>query len=789
MELPTVQRDSMPFKSRLALAMRSQAGLTGAFPLGHNLNPCRIGALRSTKRIMALSIYAMTLLSSAIAAAQQLASVDSPKEDARIIGPAVSMPAPVYKPLPAPVVTRIEVHARYQAVPDVMSSSRIVTREEVLTSAGTWGDFTRYMQLLPGVVGDSDLNNEVMVRGGNPSENLFVVDGIEVPNINHFSLEGNTGGFTSMLDTSAIDSFQMKPGPYDVSYSSRLSSLIEIHTRDGLRRAPVSQLDAGVSGVGGMFQRPIGTRMSVLFSAHHSILNLVTNDIGVNGVPIYTNGVARVDWAPGSNDRISILNLSGADSIDINPQPCDPAVSSSIRTSYGGLRSTSGMVWQHFPSARSSSTFTVSHSSQNQDITQQWQTVAKTGGAACLAGPVNRTTVYQELTHDGVTAADYHFAFERGAWIFSMGAGMHVTQYKYGVAQPVGAPSPFNPNPAWSDSDVFNRNFASGQSAAFLEVIGHPFSRWTTEAAVREEWYALTAAHFLTSETSLEFRASEHQSISVNVGRSGQLAPVVNILSYEQNKKLSPLAVNQLSVAASVWNGGRITVNIGAFSKRYSHEPVSTEYPSLMLANMVDMLGQQFTWLPMRTGGYGRAQGFEFMMRAHTASRLRLLASATYSRTRYAASDGILRPGNYDFPLVVNGIGNIRLSKGIELSVRDSYATGRPYTPFNLVLSREQERGIYDLTQINARRAQDYNRVDADINRSYHLGKGVMKVNIGAENVLNRKNFLGYAWLDSCNPKSTATACAGQSLVAPGVPEVEFHQMMIFPSAWAHYQF
>ena len=85
-----------------------------------------------------------------------------------------------------------------------------ITQAEILSSAGTYGDFSRYLQVLPGVVWNSDLSNDVLVRGGHPTENLFVVDGVEVPYINHFSLSGSNGGFTSMIDSTAIGSMDMK---------------------------------------------------------------------------------------------------------------------------------------------------------------------------------------------------------------------------------------------------------------------------------------------------------------------------------------------------------------------------------------------------------------------------------------------------------------------------------------------------------------------------------------------------------------------------------------------------
>jgi len=89
------------------------------------------------------------------------------------------------------------------------------------------------------------MSNDVMVRGGSPSENLFVVDGIEVPNINHIAVEGTTGGFTSMIDTSIIESVDVKAGGYDARYSSRLSSLIEIHTSEGNAKERSGELDLG----------------------------------------------------------------------------------------------------------------------------------------------------------------------------------------------------------------------------------------------------------------------------------------------------------------------------------------------------------------------------------------------------------------------------------------------------------------------------------------------------------------------------------------------------------------
>jgi hypothetical protein len=106
--------------------------------------------------------------------------------------------------MPRPIST-VEVNAASDTMKKGLEAPYRVTQDEVLSSAGTWGDFSRFLQLLPGVVWNSDMSNDVLVRGGNPTENLYVVNGIEVPNINHLAMEGTTGGFTSMIDTSIYE--------------------------------------------------------------------------------------------------------------------------------------------------------------------------------------------------------------------------------------------------------------------------------------------------------------------------------------------------------------------------------------------------------------------------------------------------------------------------------------------------------------------------------------------------------------------------------------------------------
>ena len=698
-------------------------------------------------------------------------------------------PAPAVTRPVLPVQTTVEVNATQQIVPNGLPVPYHITSNEVLASAGTWGDFSRYLQTMPGTVANSDTSNDLIVRGGNPAENLFVVDGIEVPNINHIAIEGTTGGFTSMIDTATIASVEMKPGDYDARYSTRLSSLIEIQTLDRPHKPLSGEADLGISGAGGFLQRTLGRNSSLLTAAHRSVLNLFTDDIGINGVPIYTDGMAQWQWSPTSRDRVSALSLNGADSIDIHPQACDNGETSRVQTQYGGSRSTDGAVWRHIHSPSMVSNLTASYSAQNQNIAQQWQITNSSNTQSCFQAPVVSEPVYSEQTHDGFATVNYSIQVENRGWLYSAGATAKLTAFDYRVSQPKGEQSPFNTSSTWTDADNFTRRFRTGQTGLYAEATGNLGTRWTLNVGAREETFALTGTHAFNPRVSLGFRAGSHQTLNAAFSRSSQLAPTMDLLSYSANSRLRPLKAEQFSAGADLWRGAWATVSLAAYRKNYLNEPVSTEYSSLMLANMVDTLGQQFIWLPLKNGGHGRSQGLELLLRAHAAQRVRFQGSVSYSRTRYAAADGVLRPGNFDLPLVGNGLMSFVLPYGFEITVRNTYATGRPYTPFNISLSEAQSRGIYDLTQVNAVRGSAYNRVDADFHRTFRIHGKPLTIYGGAENVLDRKNFLGMEWEDNCHPSANEQVCGENQNAVVGVPESEVTQMPRFPSGGIRYSF
>jgi len=678
------------------------------------------------------------------------------------------------------LTTTLKVVANNSEILNPLSPVTNVSQGQILSAAGTYGDFSRYLQLLPGVVGSSDLSNDVLVRGGHPTENLFVVDGVEVPNINHFSLSGSNGGFTSMIDSTAVGSMDIQDDVYNVGYASRLSSLIEIHTRELTDVRQAGNLSVGIAGAGGLYQRALAHRGSFLLTAHRSILNLVTNDIGINGVPTYTNAMTRLELDPSDRDSFSIFTLSGADSISMTPCQVVGATSA-FQTQYSGWRSTEALNWRHNFSARMTGNLTASSSLTQQKIGQQQQFGAYLdSNGNCLS--VSVTPAYTQDSRDGLSALNYELRADVHGWLVSAGVSGKLMTPDDSVAQPTGQLSPFSADTTRSDADSFQRKFSTGQSAGFAGAEGGFGTRWKLLAGLRVESFAITGGYALDPRFSLAYQLNSRQNLHGSLNISSQLPPMMDMISYASNRALQPTQARQAALGMRLWQGSWGTLDTEVYEKNYRREAVSTEYPSLMLSNMVDTLGQEFVWLPLTSGGTAQSRGLEVALRAHWRSRLQGMISAAHSQSTYRPLDGIRRPGNFDTPFAVNAAGNLRLSHSFQLDLRDSASSGRPYTPFDLSDSMAQSRGIYDLTQLNALRGPLYNRLDLELERRFRTKKGVIDFHAGAENILNRGNLMGYVWLDNFQP---GCGCGNSQ----GLPITKVDQIGRYPVFSLRYEF
>jgi hypothetical protein len=201
---------------------------------------------------------------------------------------------------------------------EVVTGSRVVDLEEIRSDPGGVYDIQKMMQSLPAVVSGSDQENEIIVRGGAPGENLFIMDEIEIPNPNHFAFQGTGGGPINLINTEFINNVELIAGAFPAQYGGKASSVMDISLREGNRDHPELSMNMGMAGFGFEAEGPFLHRKgSYLASIRKSYLDLVIKNIGLTAVPEYWNAQGKAVYQLNSRHKLIFNGLFGEDAIHI----------------------------------------------------------------------------------------------------------------------------------------------------------------------------------------------------------------------------------------------------------------------------------------------------------------------------------------------------------------------------------------------------------------------------------------------------------------------------------------
>ncbi len=669
-----------------------------------------------------------------------------------------------------PVRITVVVHAKLQDLNTTQTLPFLAGGEEIISSAGTYGGIARYLQTSPGVATNSDVTNEFFVRGGHPVENLFIVDGIEMPNINSLATLGTTGGFGSMIDIGAVQRISLLTGGFDAHYSERLSSVTEITTLEP--QLDHLEGDVGIQGFGGLAVRKLRGG-NLLLSAHHGIVHALAGDFGAR-LPSYDNALAHFRRSDASGNGITLLNIAGMDALDIVPCGKDMAETSTIESHYRGWRNTAGMEWQRVYSRASFGLITLSDSEQVEHINQDDQLIdplhlpkyGRNDNCRTSVPGLVVTPVYQDRSNDAFTTAAYRYEYSTGRLSLDAGTSGQLDRPHFAISQPMGIALPYSADLKRSDATSFSSHFATGETGSFAQVAVHPWKPLAISGGMRLQTFAFGSHATMTPRASARYWINQSLALQVAYAQYAQLPPYVYLLSFPENRSMIPMRATH-EIAGLDWSPGpKASLRVEVFDKIYTDVPASTEYPSVTFHNLAIAPTDQVVWLRMNSNGRGRSSGMEISDTSHFGARLDIRGSIAYSRAKFSGLDEVMRPSNFDFPWIVNLASHQTLGRGYEVSTRYTYTSGRPYTPYDMSNSRNQNRPIYDVTRMNAVRGRYYSRLDAQIDKDLLLGGRHLVFYGGVQNILNRSNFLSYAW-EPRNRKS---------------PVAEVDQTPIFPN-------
>ncbi len=623
----------------------------------------------------------------------------------------------------------VEVRSSYfQKSPDAPVSVQRLSYEEIRRSPGGFEDVVRAISVLPGVAQVQAGRNDLVVRGGAPSENLFTVDNIEIPNINHFGTQGSGGGPLSFINLDFVRETSFSTGGFGVRYGDRLSSVLNINLRDGRSDRVGGKATIAATQFGLNLEGPLGGDGSFVVSARRSYLDFIFKAAGFSFVPEYWDFLGRVNYRLDSHNELTFLVLGALDDINIFDRDADDRFSNSRILGTEQRQYASGISLRHLFS-RGFATFTLGRSFVRYDGIQR----------DSLLNPV---FVNKSDESETSLRADVVYKVSRSAEL-SFGSIVKRVRFRSNLALP-GYVTSFGDT---LQVRVEEYATAATKAAAYAQFSQRLFGNIVLTAGGRLEYFDLISSQFVFSPRgSVSYEVSPQTTVTASVGLYHQSPSYIWLVAHRANRDLVPVRAVQHILGVEHLLRPDLKVRVEGFVKDYSNYPASLDRTYLVLANTGGGFGgsddnfSSFGLDRLVSRGTGRSYGLEFLLQKKLSEiPLYGLASFTWSRTRFTALDGVERPGAFDQEYLVNLTAGYQFDERWEASMRFRYATGRPYTPFT-------NTGTQNVAEYNSQRIKAGHGLDVRVDRRWNFSNWDLIIYLDVQNVYNNKFSGGVRW-------------------------------------------
>jgi hypothetical protein len=628
----------------------------------------------------------------------------------------------------------------FDDAPDAPVSAQTLGPEEIRRTPGGQNDISRSLLALPGVTSGVDTRNDLLVRGGGPSENAYFVDGIEVPQINHFATQGAAGGALGLLNVDFIREATFYTGGFPVRYGDAASSVLVIENRPGSPETLAGDITVGASETALSLDGSATERLNWTFSARRSYLQFLFQLLELPIRPAYWDFQSRVEWTATQNDRFVFFGLGAIDDFDLVP-PDD-----------GDFEGTE-------TAAR-----VLDNDQRSYTVGTSWRRLVPGGFFTTAVSRSYQDFAFADVDEDGRDLLSNDA--EEGAWrlrtdgdlrlshTFTLGVGGGVSRETIETAffQRATPATPFDEDLRFATDLGLWKGFGYAQLTTRLLR-----DRLALTAGLRAD-----ATDFLDQTAVVSPRVSatvdltDRWEVSAAVGRFTQSPELIALAVRDArgayvNRSLRWIDVAQVVGGLAVTPIPSLRVSLEGFYKDYSDYPVSASDPRVSLANLggdYGIVGAE----PLLADGQGRAYGAELSAQKRLTSRVYGLGAYTLAWSEFTGGDGIYRPSAWDVRHTLSLSGGVRLGAW-EVGTRLTVQSGRPFTPFDLDASAVEyalsRRGVPDLDRLNAERTPAYARWDVRVDRRFALGRSINGVvYLDVQNVLDRENVFGVEYTE-----------------------------------------
>ena len=632
-------------------------------------------------------------------------------------------------------------------------SSRTFSLEEVTRYSGGRNDASRLVSNFAGVATADDSRNDIVIRGNSPAGVLWRLEGVPIPNPNHFSTLGTTGGPVSALNTNLLKNSDFITSAFPSEYGNALSGVFDVGFRNGNKdKYEVTAQLAAFSGLELMVEGPLNKSKtsSFLVSYRHSFVALTSGlglDIGTNATPDYRDLSFKFDFGKTKLGKFSIFGIGGTSDIaflgseiDENDIFAEADADSRVDSRLGIF----GIKHNIIITDNSYLRTVLSVSRTKNDFLQERYL------DNLFIEKYDNTDVSDQS--DRIAFTSYYNIKHNSKMTTRAGVTLEQLALRSNVRDREGnLDLDMDGLPDWEKIREVDGKILLLQP--FIQTKYKLSESLVLNAGLHGQYLGINDDYIVEPRAALNFSINERSSLNFGYGHHSQVQPlpILFILSEDengvpssQNEALDFTKAHHLVLGYDYKPAPNWRLKFETYYQHLYDVPVDRFESTFSLLNA----GADFVF--PKTGhlineGTGKNYGLEMTIEKFYSSGYYGLLTGSIFQSKYKGSDNIERNTAFNNKYVFN------LLAGKEWQINESYAFttdfkvttagGRYYTPINLAASQLYNSEIKDESNAYSEQFSPYLRLDVKFGFRMNSKRGFSQVfALDFQNILNREN-------------------------------------------------
>ncbi|MFM2361297.1 MAG: hypothetical protein RLZZ316_199 [Bacteroidota bacterium] len=657
---------------------------------------------------------------------------------------------PAVKELANVVVSGRKNTAKAATIESPLSVQRL-TIEDIKANPGGNFDISKVIQSLPGVGGGAaggSFRNDIIIRGGAPSENVFYLDGIEVPIINHFSTQGSGGGPQGILNVSFIEDVKLSTSAFDARYDNALSSVFQFKQKNGNNNRLQGNIRLSATELAATFDAPVSKKTTFLASARRSYLQLLFKLIDLPIRPNYWDFQFKTTTKLNKKTTLNFIGIGAIDEFSF-------AVPKTATPEKLYIISSNPLINQK--------SYTIGVSLKRLTQKGYWNLSLSRNTLANNAdkyednknpSPTDRTL--QITSNETENKLRYDNTINYSNWKLSYGAVLQYVQFSNYYFQLL------RPQLTDAQGNIIQQeqNFTSNTGINFLRYgafvqAGNRFfnNRLAISAGVRIDANSLNNSEAnplqqFSPRLSASYALANQWNVSASLGSYYRLPSYTQLAfvnTASGNSILNPgkyIKSNHLVAGIEYLPSSATRFTIEGFYKQYANYPVSIT-DKISLANKgIDFgaIGNE----PVTQNGKGRAYGIELFAQQKLTNRFFGVFSYTLFWSEFTGLNTAYTPASWDNRTLISATMGYKFKRNWELGLKFRYQGSAPFTPFDLIQSQLNYltlgTGVLNYQQNNSQRLAAFNAGDLRIDKKWNLKRTTIDLFLDLQNFYGSKS-------------------------------------------------